>query len=410
MRPLLPAVLVLQLLVACGSSSSTVVDGSLPTGALSPDALRTALLSADDIAMGEVATDDTGTTWAKLEGIPMFSIPSDLADLPCTAIPELPGSWIPGEPATEERLVESRWLYFDGNPAAVLALSETPWVWAWRAEESCWANWTLHEHPAVGEPALQMELLIETTEEGIVRPDELPISTSADLSAGHPGEETVQLGEYGFTVDSAAGERLVGFLPEAEITEGTELYEDTTWGNLTIRTRLEAFPASTGGVLFRLTSAEDALNEHTYSSAIDHLLYWDGISVATVELSRDEVLTSDVMLMGWSEESTESTGNTYFATDAGRFLLWWRYEEALESYDCVEAAADAAEMFDEDEFPDDLLGPDDPCCHFSATHTYWDAGWDFHPIGVLPTELLYFEPHDVTAYEPVDCADEGEMD
>ena len=87
-----------------------------------------------------------------------------------------------------------------------------------------------------------------------------------------------------------------------------------------------------------------------------------------------------------------------------------KYEEALESYDCVEAAADAAEMFDEDEFPDDLLGPDDPCCHFSATHTYWDAGWDFHPIGVLPTELLYFEPHDVTAYEPVDCADEGEMD
>lgn len=410
MRLLLTTVFLLQLLVACGSSSSTTVDGSGATQAMSPEELRMQLQTYDDIAMGEVTMDDTGTTWAKVDNIPIFSLPTEFEDLPCLPAPELPGSWIPGEPNTPERSVEPRWLFFDGSPAVALALGESPAAWAWRPERSCWAGWTVYEHPEGGAPVLDMELVIQARAEGTVQPDELPVSANADISPIHPGAETIHLGEYGFTVDSAEGTRLVGFLFEAEITEGRESYEDPDfYGELDINTRLEAFPTTGGGVLFRLTSVEEALHEHSYSSTVHHLLFWDGASAVVVELSRHDYLTSDVSLMGWSANTDEWAANVYFPTGSGQLLFWWTHEDVIEGYDCVEAAADAAAIWDDDELPEDATAPDDPCCHFDATHRYWDAGWDFNPIGALPAELLYFEPHDVTEYDPVECADEGEV-
>lgn len=266
----------------------------------------------------------------------------------------------------------------------------------------CWSTWPLFVHPIAGDPTLQMQLTATAGPDSASLPAQLPATATSDLSLSHPGAETVLLGVHGFEVDSEEGERLVGFVLEADPEDnGYSLEELDSPAEIRITTHLDVAPAIGGGVLFRLSVSEEARSEHADASTVRRLVYWDGGSGNVVELSHDDLLTEEVTAADWSEVSVVRETSTFFPTESGQLLFWSSWETVVERYDCTAHTA----VWDEGGQTEDApINSDDPCCRFQATHLYDEAGWDFDPIGDEAFEVLFIEPHEATEYVPEECA------
>ena len=385
-------------LVIAGCSGPSTIDSGSSTQRLSPEDLRMQLQGLDYAEFGEVTTDDTGATWAKWGGIPIISIPAVLEALDCAEAPELPSRREGDHPDGEAEGVESGVLFFDGSPAVVLSLADQTIAWAWRADAHCWAQWEVFRHP-VGDPAPL--LILELFDNVVIDGEAPPASGTLDISSAHVGDEEIVLGEFGLTIESAAGEQLFGFLFRDDVSARGFSFQDLALENdIVITVYLEVYSAEPG-IMFLVNATEDIRGSQAYEDEIAVLLHWDSVSAQATELWRSEISVGESRSAGLTQNAIAVHDFTFFPTAGGRLVHRWNTQSTLYSTDCVAARAVMGDNVEGVELP----GPDDPCCYVRQTITQNNAGWNFVPLGANPVEVLRFEPGQSSVVEPVECAD-----